>query len=381
MKQHPIPQNILDIEFKLFSRFTIREFIYMAIGISTGSIFLFIMSGSKGTFPPVLAIILFLLCSGIGLFFGLAKINDQNADTYLRNFISSITTPTLRVWKNKTYDEKQANLTPKNSGIPQTAGKTAVQTEIIGSSFANASPVKAAGLDTIRRLDTTESQRLITLSAMERATLQPSTVLPTTANPTSTNPTSVTTSAQESTSATSITQTQLDVPTNQPNTTNAQPVVFNTAQNTTGTVADTINQNGQTMTQNRSQPKTQTPVSGQSNIAFPTTIKIQLDRTNIIKFQIDAPEIKPQPNNINFKLVDFQDQPIAKAVTMIKTQQNEIVQVKVSDESGWIKTDRQYAPGRYSISIQHPAFVFPEITYVLEGGVYPPIKLIPIQPR
>ena len=40
MKQHPIPQNVLDVEFKLFTKFTVREFAYIAIGFGFGGIFI-----------------------------------------------------------------------------------------------------------------------------------------------------------------------------------------------------------------------------------------------------------------------------------------------------------------------------------------------------
>ena len=89
MKQHPIPQNILDIEFKLFSKFTIKEFVYIASGVGVGSIFLFTFASGK--MPGIIAVPLFIIFSLIGLFFGIVKINDQKADTYFKNFIIAIT--------------------------------------------------------------------------------------------------------------------------------------------------------------------------------------------------------------------------------------------------------------------------------------------------
>ncbi len=99
MKQHAIPQNILDIEFKLFTKFTVREFVYMALGIGFGGIFLYFFT--KGQLPGVIAIPIFVVSSGIGLFLGLVPINDQKADVFLRNYIWAITNPTQRVWKNE----------------------------------------------------------------------------------------------------------------------------------------------------------------------------------------------------------------------------------------------------------------------------------------
>ncbi|KKR05584.1 MAG: hypothetical protein UT34_C0002G0091 [candidate division WS6 bacterium GW2011_GWF2_39_15] len=105
MKQHPIPQNILDIEFKLFTRFTVREFVYMAVGIGFGGIFLYFFT--KGQLPGIIAIPIFLVSSGIGLFLGLVPINDQKADSFLKNYIVAITNPTQRVWKNEKMLNKE----------------------------------------------------------------------------------------------------------------------------------------------------------------------------------------------------------------------------------------------------------------------------------
>lgn len=106
MKQHPIPQNILDIEFKLFTKFTVREFVYMALGIGFGGIFLYFYT--KGQLPGIFAIPTFIASSAIGLFLGLVPINDQKADIFLRNYIWAITNPTQRVWKNEKLGEKNA---------------------------------------------------------------------------------------------------------------------------------------------------------------------------------------------------------------------------------------------------------------------------------
>ncbi len=105
MRQHAIPQNILDIEFKLFTKFTVREFVYMAVGVGTGGIFLYFFT--RGELPALIAIPIFLLSSGIGLFLGLVPINDQKADVFLKNYILAITNPTRRVWRSKKGNNEQ----------------------------------------------------------------------------------------------------------------------------------------------------------------------------------------------------------------------------------------------------------------------------------
>lgn len=107
MRQHAIPQNILDIEFKLFTKFTVREFVYMAIGVGFGGIFLYFYT--LGKIPGIISFPVFLLSSGLGLFLGLVNINDQKADIFLKNYIWAITHPTQRVWKNKLIDDRLGN--------------------------------------------------------------------------------------------------------------------------------------------------------------------------------------------------------------------------------------------------------------------------------
>ncbi|MCD4756570.1 PrgI family protein [bacterium] len=99
MKQHPIPQNVLDVEFKLFTRFTIKEFAYLAAGIVSGSLFL-VLNKQLGL-PSLIAWPSFLTLSAIGAFFALVPINDQGADEFIKNYFTAIKKPTQRVWLNE----------------------------------------------------------------------------------------------------------------------------------------------------------------------------------------------------------------------------------------------------------------------------------------
>jgi hypothetical protein len=99
MRQHPIPQNVLDVEFKLFTKFTLREFAFLAVGVGGGGIFLFLTS--KGVIPGIIGIPVFIVMAGIGAFLGLVPINDQPADKFIINYFNAINRPTQRVWLNK----------------------------------------------------------------------------------------------------------------------------------------------------------------------------------------------------------------------------------------------------------------------------------------
>lgn len=105
MRQHPIPQNVLDVEFKLFTKFTLKEFVYLAIGVGIGGVFLYITT--KGQFPGIVGIPLFIIFSGLGIFMALVPINGQPADRFFSNFIFAINRPTQRVWLNKELKEER----------------------------------------------------------------------------------------------------------------------------------------------------------------------------------------------------------------------------------------------------------------------------------
>jgi hypothetical protein len=116
MRQHAIPQNILDVEFKLFTKFTLKEFAYLAIGIGVGGIMLYLVASD--IIPALLGIPIFIVSSGLGAFLGLVPINDQDADVFIKNYIAAITNPTQRVWLNEELKEKGAKpeLKPDEEG-------------------------------------------------------------------------------------------------------------------------------------------------------------------------------------------------------------------------------------------------------------------------
>ena len=106
MRQHPIPQNILDVEFKLFTKFTLKEFAYLAIGLGISGVLVYLMVGH--TIPAIVGIPGLILSAGAGIFLGLVPINDQDADVFIKNYVSAITTPTQRVWLSKEMQEERS---------------------------------------------------------------------------------------------------------------------------------------------------------------------------------------------------------------------------------------------------------------------------------
>ena len=108
MRQHPIPQNVLEVEFKLFTRFTVKEFAYIATGVVIGGLFIYLWTENR--LPAIVAFPSFAMFSGVGLILGLVPIQDQPADRILSNYIKAINKPTLRVWQG---EEMKLRLKPR----------------------------------------------------------------------------------------------------------------------------------------------------------------------------------------------------------------------------------------------------------------------------
>lgn len=135
MRQHAIPQNILDVEFKLFTRFTLKEFAYLAAGIGFGGIFLYLVG--KGLFPGVIGIPIFVITSLSGIILALVPINDQNADVFIKNYVTAINKPTQRVWLNKEMKEERVkpDVKPGEDGSLIQKGLKETKKKIIGGNL------------------------------------------------------------------------------------------------------------------------------------------------------------------------------------------------------------------------------------------------------
>lgn len=93
-RQHPVPQNVMEVEFKLIGDLTIRQFTYLLIfGILS---FLVGYSALPGIFKWPLLLILILM----GLGFAFFPLNDIPLDKWFVNYVKAITKPRFRVWKH-----------------------------------------------------------------------------------------------------------------------------------------------------------------------------------------------------------------------------------------------------------------------------------------
>lgn len=93
MERHPVPQNIMDVEFKLFGALTIKQFTYAAGGFVVALLVYF--SG----LPDVLRWPFIGLALAVGFFLSVVKINGQSSTVFVSNFIISMFEPQERLWK------------------------------------------------------------------------------------------------------------------------------------------------------------------------------------------------------------------------------------------------------------------------------------------
>ncbi|MGI5897990.1 MAG: PrgI family protein [Candidatus Dojkabacteria bacterium] len=105
MRQHAIPQNVLDVEFKLFTKFTLKEFAYLAVGVGFGGLMIYLVVSN--IIPALLGVPVCIVSSTIGIILGLVPINDQDADKFIQSYITAINNPTQRTWLNKEMKEER----------------------------------------------------------------------------------------------------------------------------------------------------------------------------------------------------------------------------------------------------------------------------------
>ena len=92
-RQHPIPQNFMDVEFKIVGDFTVRQFIYLcATGLPT---YLIYQAPIQGFLKAVGVLVFGLL--GIVLVF--VPIDDRSADVWIVNFFRAVYGNNRRVWR------------------------------------------------------------------------------------------------------------------------------------------------------------------------------------------------------------------------------------------------------------------------------------------
>lgn len=103
MDTHPIPQNVTSFQFKLVGDMTLKQFLYLAIGVGFAYL-LFVTIASK---YPLIAWPIIILSSFLGVAFAFLPIGSRPLDHWLAAFLKAVYSPTKRVWKKngKNYKE------------------------------------------------------------------------------------------------------------------------------------------------------------------------------------------------------------------------------------------------------------------------------------
>ncbi|MDP2874182.1 MAG: PrgI family protein [bacterium] len=94
-QQHPIPQNVMQVEFKLIGNLTIRQFVYAAVGV----VFFYIVITSPIPSFIRLPVAFLGLIGGLALAF--LPLEDRGLDQWTKNFLAAIYSPTQRIWRKE----------------------------------------------------------------------------------------------------------------------------------------------------------------------------------------------------------------------------------------------------------------------------------------
>jgi hypothetical protein len=119
MKQHSVPENIMDVEFKLFGSLSAKQFGYIIFGGCIGLFFFYFFKSLNSVF---LGWIFAFLSVILGISLALIRINEQPFEVWLGNFIAAMFSSQKRVWRK---DKKIPSVLDKKlEQAPQIARNT-----------------------------------------------------------------------------------------------------------------------------------------------------------------------------------------------------------------------------------------------------------------
>lgn len=105
-KQHAVPQNIMDVEFKIIGELTMRQFTYIAVF----AVFAYI---AKLLVPQPFTWFFVIGLGLTGLALAFVPVEDRGLDEWVVNFINAVNSPTEKIWRKETtlpsafaYDQK-----------------------------------------------------------------------------------------------------------------------------------------------------------------------------------------------------------------------------------------------------------------------------------
>lgn len=97
MEAHPIPQNVTSFEFRLIGDMTLKQFGYLAIGMSTAYLIFIFFAFNY----PYVSWPLIIIFAGLGFAFAFVPIGSRPLDHWLKAFLKAIYSPTKRTWRKE----------------------------------------------------------------------------------------------------------------------------------------------------------------------------------------------------------------------------------------------------------------------------------------
>lgn len=154
MERHAVPQNIMEVEFKLFGALTIKQFAYLAAGFVAALLIYF--TG----LPFVLRLPLVIFCAILGLVLALLKINGQPASVFISNFILAMFTSQQRVWQKSSVTPDVLKEDPSMAPQIEQQIVKKVQKETKKLTGINTIPLSGLSREVRTKVDEFEEQRL-----------------------------------------------------------------------------------------------------------------------------------------------------------------------------------------------------------------------------
>lgn len=106
MDAHPIPQNVTSFQFRLIGQMTLKQFLYLSMGMSVAYVSFVFFSASV----PIIAWPIIIVSSGLGAAFAFLPIADRPLDYWAVAFFKAVYSPTKRVWNKNGHTYSQEPL-------------------------------------------------------------------------------------------------------------------------------------------------------------------------------------------------------------------------------------------------------------------------------
>lgn len=320
--EHPIPQNVTSFEFKLVGDMTLKQFLYLCIGIVIAYLAFITLLGPA----PFVAWPIIVISSSLGAAFAFMPIADRPLDYWLVAFIKAIYSPTQRIWvKNgQIYTQypifkNRVNLfsQPVSASVPVNPLPITTNQEILPSEEELAKTVELAKEAQALQVKIIETERQ--LGQIKNNTAG------------STNPQQYTEQVNQ---------------------------VLENFQKLVGEAADIKQQLAQTVHQN------QAPVEN-AKVSIVTPVKPKPSAIILTTY----------PNVINGIITDNQNNYVDGVVVVIYDKEGLPVRALKTNKLGQFSGSTPLPNGTYTVQLEKDNLVFDVIQILLEGNIIPSLMI------